>query len=64
MILVTSTIVRNVNCEMSKELIDRIQELLLIVSAQRDEIRDLKREIKDLVEEVAEVRLILDNHEY
>jgi len=49
---------------MSKELIDRIQELLLIVSAQRDEIRDLKREIKDLVEEVAEVRLILDNHEY
>ena len=49
---------------MSKELIDRIQELLLIGSAQRDEIRDLKREIKDLVEEVAEVRLILDNHEY
>jgi len=49
---------------MSKELIDRIQELLLIVSAQRDEIMDLKREIKDLVEEVAEVRLILDNHEY
>ena len=64
MILVTSTIVRNVNCEMSKELIDRIQELLLIVSAQRDEIRDLKREIKDLVEEVAEMRQLLDNHEY
>jgi len=49
---------------MSKELIDRIQELLLIVSAQRDEIRDLKREIKDLVEEVAEMRQLLDNHEY
>ena len=46
---------------MSKELIDRIQELLLIVSAQRDEIRDLKREIKDLVEEVAEVRLMLED---
>jgi regulator of replication initiation timing len=49
---------------MSKELIDRIQELLLIVSAQRDEIKELKKEVKDLVEEIAEMRLILDNHEY
>ena len=47
-----------------KSEIDYIQELLLIVSAQRDEIRDLKREIKDLVEEVAEMRQLLDNHEY
>jgi len=49
---------------MSKELIDRIQELLLIVSAQRDEIKELKKEVKDLVEEIAEMRQLLDNHEY
>ena len=49
---------------MSKELIDRIQELLLIVSAQRDEIRGLKKEVQDLVEEIAEMRQLLDNHEY
>lgn len=49
---------------MSKELIDRIQELLLINAALRDEIKDLKEMVTELLDETVETRERLDNIVY
>jgi len=49
---------------MSKELIDRIEELLIINSALRAEIKDLKEMVGELLEEILHNREILDNKDY
>ena len=49
---------------MSKELIDRIQELLLINASLREELKEVKETLNELLEEFLIVRERLDNIGY
>lgn len=49
---------------MSKSEIDRIQELLLINSSLRDEIRGFKEMITELLEEIVDLRERLDSGDF
>jgi len=49
---------------MTKSEIDRIQELLLINAALREEIKDLKEMVIELLDETVETRERLDNIVY
>ena len=49
---------------MSKELIDRIQELLLINASLREELKEVKETMNEILEEFLIVRERLDNIGY
>ena len=49
---------------MSKELIDRLDELLMINSSLRADIKELKEAMAEMIEEILENREKLDNKDY
>ena len=49
---------------MSKELIDRLDELLIINASLRVDIKELKEAMAEMIEEILENREKLDNKDY
>ena len=49
---------------MSKELIERLDELLLINAALRAEVKEIKEALAEAIEEILENREKLDNKDY